>query len=89
MNAFDMVSTGALMLLGIILLTLVLQTLRLREIWQMMLDGQRTARGTGIGNLENKELRSALRAEKAHVEQLRRKLELLQLLIPTASGEQA
>lgn len=89
MNAFDMVSTGALMLLGIILLTLVLQTLRLREIWQMMLDGQRKARGAGIGNLENKELRSALRAEKAHVEQLRRKLELLQQLIPIVSGEQA
>ncbi|AIG03220.1 MULTISPECIES: hypothetical protein [Pseudomonas] len=89
MNALDMVSTGALMLLGIILLTLVLQTLRLREIWQMMLDGHRAARRTDIGNLENKELRSALRAEKAHVDQLRRKLELLQLLIPAVSGEQA
>jgi len=34
--------------------------------------------------MENKELRSALRAEKGHVEQLRGKLVILQELIPAA-----
>jgi predicted RNase H-like nuclease (RuvC/YqgF family) len=37
-----------------------------------------------IQETENKELRSALRAEKAHVEQLKRKLDLLQALIPAS-----
>jgi hypothetical protein len=32
--------------------------------------------------MENRELRSALRAEKAHIEQLQRKLVILQELIP-------
>jgi hypothetical protein len=31
---------------------------------------------------ENRELKSALRAEKAHVEQLQRKVEILQALLP-------
>lgn len=32
--------------------------------------------------MKNRELRSALRAEKAHIEQLQRKLVILQALIP-------
>jgi hypothetical protein len=33
--------------------------------------------------LENRELRSALRAEKAHVEQLKGKVLILQALVPS------
>ena len=84
MNALDVVSTGALMLLGAILLLLLMQTLRLREIWQMMLGCQKTARWASIWEMENKELRSALRAEKAHVEQLEGKLVILQAMVPAA-----
>jgi predicted RNase H-like nuclease (RuvC/YqgF family) len=84
MNALDVVSTGALMLLGAILLVLLMQTLKLREIWQMMLASQKIARWASIWEMENKELRSALRAEKAHVEQLKRKLVILQALVPAA-----
>ena len=84
MNALDVVSTGALMLLGAILLLLLMQTLKLREIWQMMLGCQKTARWASIWEMENKELRSALRAEKAHVEQLEGKLVILQALVPAA-----
>lgn len=82
MNAFDVVSTGALTLLAVILLMLVIQALRLRDIWQMLLDAQRKARWLSIHELENKELRSALRAEKAHVAQLQRKVALLKLSMP-------
>jgi hypothetical protein len=82
MNALDVVSVGALMLLGVILLVLVMQILRLREIWQMMLNCQMTARWATIWEMENKELRSALRAEKAHVEQLKGKVVILQALVP-------
>ena len=35
-----------------------------------------------IWEAENRELRSALRAEREHVAQLQRKLEILQALIP-------
>ena len=87
MNALNVVSTGALVLMGAILLMLLMQALRLREIWQVMLDCQKNARSASIWEMENKELRSALRAEKAHVEQLRGKVVNLQALIPVASGE--
>lgn len=82
MNALDVVSVGALMLLGVILLVLVIQVLKLQEIWQLVLRCQKTARWANIWEMENKELRSALRAEKAHVEQLKRKVVILQTLVP-------
>lgn len=84
MNVFDVVSTGALILLGVILLVLVMQTLRLRKVWQMMLGCQKIARWASIWEMENKELRSALRAEKEHVEQLKGKVVILQALVPAA-----
>lgn len=43
---------------------------------------QRVMRGLQIWEMENRELRSALRAEREHVAQLRRKLDLLQALVP-------
>lgn len=79
MNALDVVSTGALVLLGVMLL---MQYLRLRELWKMALGCQKNARWARIWEMENRELRSALRAEKAHIEQLQRKLVILQELIP-------
>lgn len=83
MNSLDLVSTGALASHGLILLILLFQYLRLRGIWQMMLVCRTATRWARIWEMENKELRSALRAEKAHVEQLKRKMVLLQALIPT------
>lgn len=87
MNALNVVSTGALVLMGAILLMLMMQALRLREIWQLMLDCQKNARWVSICEMENKELRSALRAEKAHVEQMRGKVAILQALVPVVGGE--
>jgi uncharacterized membrane protein YecN with MAPEG domain len=83
MNMLDMVSIGALVLLALILLILLFQSLRLRGIWQMILACRSATRWARIWEMENKELRSALRAERAHAEQLKRKLVLLQTLIPT------
>ena len=82
MTMSDVVSTGALVMMGAILLVLVLQCLRLRELWQMALGCQKDTRWARIWEMENRELRSALRAEKAHIEQLQRKLVILQELIP-------
>ena len=82
MSMSEAVSTGALLMMGAILLVLLLQCLRLRELWKMALDCQKKVRWARIWEVENRELRSALRAEKAHIEQLQRKLVILQELIP-------
>lgn len=88
MSMLDAVSTGALLMMGAILMVLLLQCLRLRELWQMALDCQKNVRWARIWEVENRELRSALRAEKAHIEQLQRKLVILQELIPAEGVRQ-
>jgi len=76
MGMSEMVSTGALVLIGVILLVLLMQYLRLREIWTFV-SGCRTAtRWAKIREMENRELRRALRAERERVKELRGKLEL-------------
>ncbi len=82
MSMSEMVSTGALVLMVAILLVLLHQCLRLRDLWHMALGCQKNARWARISEVENRELRSALRAEKEHVQQLQRKLVILQELIP-------
>lgn len=83
MSMSEAVSTGALLMMGAILLVLLHQCLRLRELWQMAMSCQKNVRWVRIWEMENRELRSALRAEKEHVQQLQRKLVILQELIPT------
>ena len=82
MTTADAVSTGALLVMVLIALVLLIQYLKLQNILQIVLDCKTATRWVKTWEMENKELRSALRAEKEHVEQLRRKLELLQALIP-------
>ena len=79
MDTLDVIFTSALILPAVIVLMLAIQASRLRDIRQMLQDARRKARLLSIDEWENKELRSALRAEKAHVAQLHRKLVLLQL----------
>ena len=69
-------------MMGTILLVLLLQYLRVRELWQMAIACRKDVRWARIWEMENRELRSALRAEKEHVKQLQRKLVILQELIP-------
>jgi hypothetical protein len=82
MDMAEAVSTGALVMMAAILLVLLNQWLKLRELWQMALACRKDARWARIWEAENRELRSALRAEKAHIEQLQTKLVILQGLIP-------
>ncbi|MDC6380409.1 hypothetical protein BW687_009490 [Pseudomonas graminis] len=84
MTTSDAISTWVLVLMATIAVVLVLQCLRLQDIWQLILDCKSSMRWAQIHEVENKELRSALRAEKAHVEQLRRKLDLLQTMMPAS-----
>jgi len=84
MTAPDAISTGALVTMAAIAVMLMIQYLKLQDIWQLLIDCKSRMRWAQIQESENTELRSALRAEKAHVEQLTRKLELLQALIPSS-----
>jgi len=80
-DAISIASLGAMFLIALMMLV---QYLKLLDIGCMIQDSKAAIRWTEIHETENRELRSALRAEKAHVEQLKRKLLLLQLLIPVA-----
>lgn len=86
MTTSDVVSTGALLVMVVVALVLLIQYLKLQDIWQIIVDCKTATRWAKIWEMENKELRSDLRAEKEHVEQLQRKLELLQALVPTNSS---
>lgn len=76
----------SLALLGLIPSVQSVQYLRCSKTWHLlkhwhvtMLERQQRVRWHAE---ENRELKSALRAEKAHVEQLQRKVEILQALLP-------
>jgi hypothetical protein len=84
MTTSDAISTGTLLTMSVIAMVLLIQYLKLQDIWHVIVDCKSSMRWAQIQEGENKELRSALRAEKAHVEQLKRKLELLQALNPAA-----
>jgi predicted RNase H-like nuclease (RuvC/YqgF family) len=82
MDTLDVVLTSALILPAVIVMMLAIQASSLRDIRKMLQEARRKTRLLSIDEWENKELRSALRAEKAHVAQLQRKLALLQLSMP-------
>lgn len=84
MTTSDAISTGALLVMLMIAVVLLLHYLKLQDIWQLIVDCKSSMRWAQIHEVENRELRSALRAERAHVEQLERKLVLLQALSPSA-----
>ncbi|VVN34906.1 hypothetical protein PS662_05098 [Pseudomonas fluorescens] len=83
MAAESLVSMVMLMLILSVLAALYVRctkTWRLLSQWHLT-TRERQQRASGQAE-ENRELRSALRAEKAHVQQLQRKLEILQALLP-------
>ena len=84
MSMPEVISTSALVGMAIILLVLLQQYLKLSDLWKMVEHYQKDLRWAQIWESENRELRSALRAEREHVAQLQRQLELLRALIPIA-----
>ena len=74
----EVVATGALVAMGIILLVLIQQGLRLGELGKKVQHCQKDLRWLQIWEMENRELRAAVRAEREHVAQLRRKVMMLQ-----------
>ncbi|MBF8670420.1 hypothetical protein IR012_13350 [Pseudomonas putida] len=74
----EAVSTGALALIGVILVVLLAQYLRLREIWHLVIACRQDVRWARIWEMEKRELRAAQRADKTHIAQLQSRLMLLQ-----------
>ncbi|MGY2230345.1 hypothetical protein ACW9IX_14140 [Pseudomonas tolaasii] len=86
MTTLEVVAAGGLLVMAAITLLMLVQYLKLQDIWQMILDCKAATRWAKIWEMENKELRSALRAEKEQVNQLQKKVELMQPLETTGSS---
>lgn len=82
MTTMDMISAAALVMMVVITVLLLAHYLKLQKVWDTIANCRTTLRWARIHESENKELRSALRAEKAHVNQLQRKVTLLEELLP-------
>ncbi|WP_349974392.1 hypothetical protein [Pseudomonas sp. WHRI 8519] len=82
MATTDMIWAAALLMMLVISVLLLAQYLKLQEVWETHVNCRTTLRWARIQQSENKELRSALRAHQAHVDQLQRKVTLLQALVP-------
>lgn len=74
MNVAELVAVGALVMIGVILLLLLMQYLRLREIWQSLCKCREAMRWARIWESENRELKRSLRAERVRFEELQRQL---------------
>ena len=83
MTTSDVVSTGAMLVMVLVVLVLLIQYLKLQDIWQIIVDCKAAKRWAKIREMENRELRSALRAEKQQVDELQKKIERLREVIPS------
>jgi len=78
MSMNEWIAAVALGLIGVILLVLLLQYLRLREIWQGLGRCREALRWARIWESENRELKRNLRAEQTRRAQLEEALSDLQ-----------
>jgi Tfp pilus assembly protein PilN len=84
MDGWDWLGLLAMLMLFAILAVLLMQYLQLGKIGALLEQGQAVMRERQHPISQQAELHSALRAEKAHVQQLLRKVEILQSLLPAA-----
>lgn len=82
MTTMDVISASALMMMMVIALLLLAHYLKLQKVCGAIANCRTTLRWARIHESENKELRSALRAERAYVNQLQRKVTLLEEILP-------
>lgn len=86
MDGWDWTASVAMLMLLMILLMLLVQYLQTNKAWRLLEHWHATTKERqqrlSWHAEENRELKLALRAEKAHVEQLQRKVEILQALLP-------
>ena len=82
MTKTDVISTAALVMMVAIAVLLLAHYLKLQKVWTLVVNCCASLRWARIHETENKELRSALRAEREHVDQLLRKVALLHAVEP-------
>ena len=84
MEVWDWLAGSATLMLGMILAVLLLQYLQFSKIGRVLEQWQCAAQERQQRVRRQAELQSALRAEQAHVQQLLRKVEILQSMLPAA-----
>lgn len=82
MTTTDVIATAALVMMVVIAVLLLAHYLKLQKVWTVIVNCRTSLRWARIHEAENKELRSALRAEREHVDQLQRKVALLNAVEP-------
>lgn len=82
MTTTDVISTAALVMMVVIAVLMMAYYMKLQKVWTVVVNCRASLRWARIHEAENKELRSALRAEREHVDQLLRKVALLNALEP-------
>lgn len=82
MTTTDVIATAALVMMVVIAVLLLAHYLKLQKVWTVIVNCRTSLRWARIHEAENQELRSALRAERAHVDQLQRKVALLNAVEP-------
>jgi hypothetical protein len=84
MDSWDWIALAAFVMLVAILSLLVMHYLQLGKMGQVLDQWDFDPQRPKTCVLDQAELRSALRAEKAHVQQLLRKVAILQAMLPAA-----
>ncbi|MEW9681457.1 hypothetical protein [Pseudomonas sp. TE50-2] len=79
MSVYDWLTTGALGLIGVILLVLLVQYMRLREIWIGLSRCREMLRWAKIFESENRELKRSLRAQQRLTANLKAQMDRLNI----------
>lgn len=80
----EAIEISLLVICGFTLLLVCLQHARQGELWDLLQGDRERERSARIHQQENRELHSALRAEREHVSQLQRQVQVLLGLVPEA-----
>jgi hypothetical protein len=80
MSVYDWLTTGALGLIGVILLVLLVQYMRLREIWMGLSRCREMLRWAKIFESENRELKRSLRAQQRLTANLKAQMDRLNII---------
>lgn len=86
MDVWGWLAVSALLMLGVILMILLMQYWLFSKVSQVLEDWHAAAQVRQRRASQQGELQSALRAEQAHVQQLLRKVEILQAMLPAVQG---
>lgn len=76
MSIYDWVALSAMGMIGVILLVMVLQYIKLRDLWEGFSRCREASRWARIFESENRELKRTLQAERKRVQELQRSLSL-------------